>query len=178
MGLDARALAVFWEEFFRLALSDRRCLVYGIEAGGGLQGALVVALHGFPGAVRGAVYVGRLLLRLGPASVLRYLRFVRAYDRAMCTPGRPAEREARCYWLFVTPAAPVRGLGSRLLRSAFASLHRAGYPVATGFVDAGNGPLLHLYRRLGITIGPALDFLGARAVRVEIPTARLAERAS
>jgi len=172
MGFDARAFAVFWGEFFRLALRDARCRVFGIDVSGELQGVLVVTLHGFPATAHAVGYLRRLLARLGPRRLLRYLRFVRAYERAMRRPPAEEEREARCYWLFVSPSAPMRGLGSRLLRTAGITLHRAGYPLATGFVDAGNERLLRLYRRLGISIGSPFPFFGAYAARIEIPTAR------
>ena len=177
MGLDARAFGGYWCEFFRLALGDPRCRVYGISARDELQGALVVALHGFPGTARGARFLWRLLARVGPRRLLHYLRFVRGYERVMRRPASEMQREARCYWLFVSPSAPVRGLGSRLFRAAVAALHGEGFDLATGFVDAGNGPLLQLYRRLGLAIGPTFRFLGVDAVRVEIPTARVTEPA-
>lgn len=175
MGFDARAFVVFWDEFFRLALRDARCRVFGIEASDELLAVLVVTLHGFPAAAHAAGYLRRLLARLGPRRVLRYLRFVRGYERAMRRPPAEEEREARCYWLFVSPTAPMRGLGARLLRAAGVVLHRSGIPVATGFIDAGNERLLRFYRRLGISIGPAFPFLGATAARIEMPTVRFVE---
>lgn len=175
MGFGAPEFAVFWEEFFRLALGDARCRVFGIAVAGELEGALVITFRGFPATPHGAAYLRRLLGRLGPRRVLRYLRFVRAYDRAMHRPAHEEEREGRSYWLFVSPGASVRGLGSRLVRAGAGWLAREGYTVATGFVDAGNGPLLRFYRRLGFTVGPAFPFFGARAVRIELPTARFLE---
>ncbi len=176
MGLDERTFAIFWREFLALALADRRCRAYGIEAAGALQGLVVVTFRGFPAPIGAARYLARLLPRLGPRRALRYLRFVHAYDRAMRRPRAEEEHEARAYWLLVAADAPVRGLGSRLVRGAGALLHRDGLALLTGFVDGSNAPLHFFYRRLGFSVGPAFDFLGAPACRIEIPSQRLTGR--
>lgn len=176
MGLDERTFAIFWREFLALALADRRCRVYGIDAAGALQGLVVVTYRGFPAPARAARYLARLLPRLGARRALRYLRFVHAYDRAMRRPRAEEEGEARAYWLLVSADAPVRGLGSRLVRGACSLIHREGYGLVTGFVDGANAPLHLFYRRLGFSVGTAFDFLGAPACRIEAPSQRLAGR--
>ncbi len=176
MGLDERTFAIFWREFLALALADRRCRVYGIEAAGALQGLVVITFRGFPAPARGARYLVRLLPRLGLHRALRYLRFVHAYDRAMRRPRAEEEREGRAYWLLVAADAPVRGLGSRLVRGAGTLLHWEGLELLTGFVDGSNAPLHLFYRRLGFSVGPAFDFFGAPACRIEIPSRRLVRR--
>ncbi len=174
MGFDERTFAIFWREFLALALADRRCRVYGIEAAGEVQGLVVVTFRGFPAPARAARYLARLLPRLGVRRALRYLRFVHAYDRVMRRPRAEEEREARAYWLLVSAGAPVRGLGSRLARAAGALVHREGFEHVTGFVDGANEPLHLFYRRLGFSVGPPFDFFGAPACRIEVPARRLA----
>jgi ribosomal protein S18 acetylase RimI-like enzyme len=167
LGLDARRFALFWEAFFRLALSDSAATVYGLEQNGELEAALAVAFDGFPHAIRGARYLLALLRRLGLPAWLRYLRFVRAYERVMHRPAPERQLEARALWLFVKPDAASAGLGLRLARDSIEAVRARGKLLATGLVDASNRPLLSFYRRLGFAVTPPFPLAGMPAARIE-----------
>jgi hypothetical protein len=86
LGLDEEQFNRYWKAFLALALSDSACRVYGATTESGLAGAIVIGLHGFPRPFTGLRFLCALLTRLGPRRLARYLRFVRAYDRAMDRP--------------------------------------------------------------------------------------------
>jgi ribosomal protein S18 acetylase RimI-like enzyme len=175
LGLTGRALERYWSVFFRLALGDPRCHVVGVDCEGKLAGFVVVTRHGFPTARRGLVYLGRLAAAIGPARILHYLRFVRAYERAMRRPESEERLEARCYWLAVRPDRHASLLGTRLVRATARMLSREEIPLATGFIDAGNEPLRAFYRRLGFRIGPSFPFFAGPAARIELDLTAHAE---
>jgi RimJ/RimL family protein N-acetyltransferase len=69
-------------------------------------------------------------------------------------------------WLFARKGSA--GLGADLLRRTITALSERGYRLVTGFIDAGNRPLVRLYRQLGFTISPTFKFLGLDAATIEI----------
>jgi ribosomal protein S18 acetylase RimI-like enzyme len=167
LGMSPRDLPVYWDALFQLLLTDSRAVVYGLERGSSLIAATALALPGFPSPLRGARFLVALARGLGVHHLVRYLRFVHAYDRAMRQPDGEASREARAYWLFVDPRAARAGAGSRLVRETITALCALGYNLYTAFVDASNDALLAFYRRHGFAVLPALDFFGSRAARIE-----------
>jgi ribosomal protein S18 acetylase RimI-like enzyme len=173
LGMNARDLPVYWDALFQLLLADPRAAVYALERDTSVIAATAVVFAGFPSPGLALRFLGDLVRRLGVRHVIRYLRFVRAYERAMRSPAAEGSAEARAYWLFVDPRAGSAGAGSRLVREVMAVLSALGYTLYTGFVDASNRPLLAFYRRHGFTVLPAFDFFGHRAARIERrPSAR------
>jgi ribosomal protein S18 acetylase RimI-like enzyme len=171
--MNARDLPVYWDALFQLLLADPRAAVYALERDTSVIAATAVVFAGFPSPGLALRFLGDLVRRLGVRHVIRYLRFVRAYERAMRSPAAEGSAEARAYWLFVDPRAGSAGAGSRLVREVMAVLSALGYTLYTGFVDASNRPLLAFYRRHGFTVLPAFDFFGHRAARIERrPSAR------
>lgn len=168
LGLDDDRLARYWHEFFGLALEDPSARVFALEHEGRMVAALATAYDGFPRPLRGVRFLLRLLRALGVKAWLRYLRFAGAYMRAMHRPTQERLIEACGLWLFVDPAAGGGGLGSDLVRSSIAAARAEGKALITGFADAGNGPLLTFYRRLGFRVMPEFPFLGERAARIEL----------
>jgi GNAT superfamily N-acetyltransferase len=167
LGLDEEQFNRYWKAFLALALSDSACRVYGATTESGLAGAIVIGLHGFPRPFTGLRFLCALLTRLGPRRLARYLRFVRAYDRAMDRPEEELRVEGRGLWFFVGGDAQARGLGRRLVEFAEQSLRRDGVRLTTGFVDGGNARLLRFYRRLGYSVSKPFMFLGSQAARIE-----------
>ena len=167
LGFDAEQFNRYWKAFLALALSDSACRVYGATTDNGLAGAIVLGLHGFPRPATGLRFLCALLTRLGPRRLARYLRFVRAYDRAMDRPEAELRVEGRGLWFFVGVEAQARGLGRRLVRYAEQSLRRDGVRLTTGFIDGGNTRLLHFYQRLGYSVSEPFAFLGSQAARIE-----------
>jgi ribosomal protein S18 acetylase RimI-like enzyme len=175
LGFDDRAFERYWSAFFRLALGDPRCHVTGVECGGELAGFVVAARRGFPAPRRGLLYLAELVAAVGPVRMLRYLRFVHDYERAMHRPKSEDRTEARCYWLAVRPDRRASLLGSRLVRATARILSREGDRIATGFIDAENKPLIAFYRRLGFRVGPSIPFPAGPAARIELDLAPYAE---
>jgi ribosomal protein S18 acetylase RimI-like enzyme len=175
LGLQGASFERFWSAFFRLALGDPRCRVMGVECDGDLAGFVVAVRQGFPGTRRGLCYLIELAAGIGPVRVVRYLRFVHAYERAMRRPDPEEATEARCYWLAVRPDRRASLLGSRLVRETARALSREGLRLATGFIDAGNAPLIAFYRRLGFRIGPSFLFPAGPAARIELDLIPFAE---
>jgi ribosomal protein S18 acetylase RimI-like enzyme len=167
LGMSPGDLPVYWDALFQLLLTDSHAVVYGLEHGPSLVAATALALPGFPSPLRGARFLVALTRGLGVHHLVRYLRFVHAYERAMRRSAPQASREARAYWLFVDPRAARAGAGSRLVREAMDALCALGYTLYTGFVDASNDALLAFYRRHGFAVLPAFDFFGSRAARIE-----------
>jgi len=167
LGLRAADFPVYWDALMQLALGSDRARVYGLECSGRLQGMILAALDGFPSKSGGIEFLVRMLARLGPRRLIRYLRFVRAYDRALDTMGHPRGDEARCFWLMVSPDARVR-LGPWLVREVVAALAREGKPVATGLINAGDHRIRNFYRRLGFTFGEPFPFFGETAATIQI----------
>ncbi|UCC49904.1 MAG: GNAT family N-acetyltransferase [Gemmatimonadota bacterium] len=167
LGLDARRFALYWDAFFHLALRDSAAAVYGLEQNGRLEAAAAVAFDGFPRASRGARYLLTLLRRLGFRAWLRYLRFVRAYERVMRRPAPERQLEACGLWLFVRPDAASAGLGSRLARDSIEAVRARGKLLITGLVDASNRPLLSFYHRLAFAVTPPFPFAGMPAAVIE-----------
>jgi ribosomal protein S18 acetylase RimI-like enzyme len=167
LGMSPGDLPVYWDALFQLLLSDPRAVVYGLDHGPSLVAATALALPGFPSPLGGARFLMTLARGLGARHLVRYLRFVHAYERAMRRPAGEASREARAYWLFVDPRAARAGAGSRLVRETTDALRALGYTLYTGFVDASNHALLAFYRRHGFAVLPAFDFFGSRAARIE-----------
>jgi GNAT superfamily N-acetyltransferase len=167
LGFDAEQFSRYWKAFLALALSDSACRVYGAMTDGGLAGAIVIGLHGFPRPAAGLRFLCALLTSLGPRRLARYLRFVRAYNRAMDRPEVELRVEGRGLWLFVGGEAQARGLGRRLVRFAEQSLRGDGVRFTTGFIDLGNARLLRFYRRLGYSVSEPFAFFGSQAARIE-----------
>jgi GNAT superfamily N-acetyltransferase len=167
LGLDAHRFQLYWSAFFDLALTDPAATVFGLERGAELVAAVAMAYDGFPRASRGIAYLWTLLRRIGLRALLRYLKFVRAYDRVMQRPAEERRVEACGLWLFVSPSAGSVGLGSRLARRATEAVHADGKLLITGFVNADNLPLLQFYRRNGFTVTPPFPFAGMMAARIE-----------
>ena len=169
LGLDRRELARYWEAFFRLALDDRQVRVFALEDDAGqMLAGLAVAYQGFPQPVRGVGFLLRLLRVIGPGAWLRYVGFVRAYQRVMHRPAREHGVEARGLWLFVQPDARRQWLGSTLVHEGIAAVGQDGKTLMTGFVDAGNRPLLAFYRRLGFSVSSPVSFRGLTAATIEL----------
>lgn len=167
LGFDAGAFARYWDAFLRLALRDSSARVMGVEVDGRLAAVLVLGYHGFPNPWRGLCFLGSLLRRIGPWRTLRYLRFVVDYDRVMARPESDEAREARGLWLMASSRASHPRIGSALARFVVGHALSEGRDLCTGFVDAGNAPLLAFYRRVGFRVGPFFPFHGRWAVRVE-----------
>jgi ribosomal protein S18 acetylase RimI-like enzyme len=167
VGFDADGFARYWDVFLALALRDRGARVYGAEVAGRPAAILVVAHHGFPTPLRGLGFLMTLLARVGPRRTLAYLRFVAAYDRAMRRPRAHEAREARGLWLMASARATRPRVGAALARFVVEQSREEGKSLCTGFVDAGNAPLLAFYRRAGFRVGPRFPFLGRWAVIVE-----------
>ena len=166
LGFPAARQGRFFDALFHLLLRDPNARVYGLEADGRLVAGTALVFAGFP-CVRNALGFLRTLWReLGPLHLLRYLRFVRAYDRVMRADPKDAEREARAYWLFADPEAVNLRHGSALVRLAMADLAAEGWGLVTGFVDASNANLLAFYRRLGFSVSDSFPFLGRRGARI------------
>lgn len=169
MGLRGQGFRAYWEEFLQLALASPDARVYGIEHRDRLHGLIVAAFDGFPSGRPALLFVAALARRVGPWRCLRYLRFVRAYDRAMHRIERSPSREARCLWLMVAPGAERR-LGPALVRETRAALWHEGKIKGTGFINAGDSRIVAFYRRLGFTVSGAFPFGGGWAATIEIPT--------
>ncbi|NIM49952.1 MAG: GNAT family N-acetyltransferase [Gemmatimonadales bacterium] len=167
LGLDDRRFARYWAAFFRLAFADPAARVFAFDDAGRVNAAVAVAYDGFPRPLTGLRFLLRLLWRIGASAWLKYLRFVRAYSHVMHRPAGDRRVEACGLWLFVDPGARGAGLGADLVRTALDAVRAEGKTLATGFVDAGNQPLLTFYRRLGFTISPPFDFLGLPAATIE-----------
>jgi ribosomal protein S18 acetylase RimI-like enzyme len=167
LGFDARAFAAYWDAFLQLALRDPSARVLGVDVDGRLGAVLAIAYQGFPGPWRGLCFILSLLRRIGLRRTLTYLRFVADYERAMHQPETDASREARGLWLMARSRANHPRIGSALARFVVAYVSAEGRDLCTGFVDAGNVPLLAFYRRIGFRIGPFFPFHGRWAVRVE-----------
>jgi ribosomal protein S18 acetylase RimI-like enzyme len=168
LGFDDASFAGYWECLVALALRDRGARTLGLRLDGRLYGVLLCGIHGFPSPVNGARFLLALARRVGPRRWLRYLRFVADYDRAMRRPAADRPRETRGLWLAVDPAAPEAGLGAALVRECTRRMCAEGRPLVTAFVDAGNRPLLALYRRLGFTTLRRLPFAGLGAAVLEL----------
>jgi GNAT superfamily N-acetyltransferase len=168
LGLDARRFGLYWVAFFDLSLGDPGAAVFGLERNDELQAVVAVAFEEFPRTSRALRYLWRLYSRLGTAALVKYLRFVRAYERAMRRPAPERRIEARGLWLFVKPAAGAAGLGSRLVKYTIEAVRARGKTLITGFFDASNRPLDRFYRRLGFTVSSPFPFAGMRAARLEL----------
>jgi ribosomal protein S18 acetylase RimI-like enzyme len=166
LGLDERGFSGYWKEFFDFALRDPNAAVYALEQDGDIVAAVAVAFDGFPSVVLAVRFLARLLLRIGPTRFCRYVRFVLNYKRAMQRPASERRLEACGLWLFSQPDTDAR-LGSRVMREAIELMRRQGKLLITGFIDAGNRPLLAFYRRNGFHVHPAFEFAGMHAARVE-----------
>jgi ribosomal protein S18 acetylase RimI-like enzyme len=166
LGFDAKSFSSYWDAFLSLVLADPGARVFGAEAGGDLGAVLVVAYHGFPEPLRGFRFLVSLLSGIGVRRSLHYLRFVAAYERAMRRPKTDEAREARGLWLMSKPVASHPRIGSALVRFAIGRSAEEGKTLCTGFVDAGNRPLLAFYRRSGFRIGPRFEFSGRWAATV------------
>jgi ribosomal protein S18 acetylase RimI-like enzyme len=167
-GLDREGFAAYWDAFLSLALCDRSARVLGVEADGRLEALVVVAYHGFPSAGGALRFVSRLTSRIGLRRAWGYLRFLAGYDRAMRRPRCEERREARGLWLMADPQAARPRVGAALMRFTAGYLRAEGKEILTGFVDAGNVPLLAFYRRLGYRIGPRFRFAGHWATVAEL----------
>jgi GNAT superfamily N-acetyltransferase len=167
LGMRADDLPTYWDALFRLLLADPCAAVYALERDGSVVAAAAVVFPGFPRARLAVRFLWALLRHLGVSHLVRYLQFVRAYERAMRPAAAEAAAEARGYWLFVDSGATSAGAGSRLVQEAMAVVSGLGFTLYTAFVDASNGPLLAFYRRHGFTVLPPFDFFGHRAARAE-----------
>lgn len=168
LGFDDGAFAGYWECLMALALRDPGARALGIRLGGRLYGVLLCGVHGFPTPRNGTRFLLGLARRVGPRRWLRYLRFVVEYDRAMHRPAAERRLECRGLWLAVDPAAPAPGLGAALVRECTRRMCAEGRPLITAFVDAGNRPLLVLYRRLGFTTLRQVPCAGLSAAILEL----------
>jgi GNAT superfamily N-acetyltransferase len=168
LGLDARRFELYWDAFFDLSLGDPGAAVYGLERNGELMAAVAVAFDEFPKTSRVVRYLWALYRHLGAGGLLRYLRFVRAYERAMKRPESERRIEARGLWLFVKPAAGKAGLGSRLVRCAIEAVRARGKTLVTGFFDASNRALDRFYRRQGFAVTSPFPFAGMQAACIEL----------
>lgn len=184
LGLDARRLDLYWHAFFDLSLGDPGAAVFGLEQDGELKAATAMAFDGFPKIPRALRYLWTLHRHLGTGPLMRYLRFVRAYERAMKRPAWEPGSEARGLWLFVKPTARKAGLGSHLVKYAIEAVRARGKTLVTGFIDASNRPLDRYYRSLGFTVSSPFPFAGLQAACIElrlepmareVPTATLHE---
>ncbi|MBE0591604.1 MAG: hypothetical protein IH616_04305, partial [Gemmatimonadales bacterium] len=168
LGLDAERQRRFFGALFHLMLRDSRARVYGLERDGRLVAATALVFAGFPQPRNALNFLWTLLRELGLLWVLRYLRFVRAYDRVMRPAPGDAAREVRAYWLFVDPEAMSVRHGSELVRRTLADVESQGWGLVTGFVDASNTLLLAFYRRFGFTVTDPFPFLGCRGARITL----------
>ena len=167
VGLDERSFAVYWDEFFQFVLRDPAATAFALELDGAIVAAVAVSVDGFPSMGPSARFLTRLLVRLGPIRWMRYVRFASAYERAMQRPAAEHRLEARGLWLFVEPGTRSIGIGARLVRQTIEVLRQRGKILITGFVDAGNRPLLAFYRRIGFQVQPVFRFAGMDAARIE-----------
>jgi ribosomal protein S18 acetylase RimI-like enzyme len=167
-GLDRERFVAYWDAFLALALNDPSARVLGAEADGTLGAVVVLAYHGFPSAAGAVRFLSRLIGRIGLRRTLGYLRFVVAYGRAMRRPRAELRREARGLWLMASPQGARRRLGAAVARFAAAQACGEGRNLCTGFVDAGNAPLLAFYRRMGYGIGPRFRLAGSWAAVIEL----------
>jgi ribosomal protein S18 acetylase RimI-like enzyme len=168
LGLDPEAFDAYWDLFLPLAMDDSKARVHVIEDNGAVTGLLVVALGAFPAPIRGLRFLGALLGRIGPRRLLRYLRFVAAYDSAMHRPRAELRVEARGLWLLVSDRARHPGLGTRLVHAAVERSMAEGKTLFTGLVDAGHRRLLDFYRRAGFTVGTPFRLGGGMAATIEM----------
>jgi GNAT superfamily N-acetyltransferase len=168
LGLDARRFEIYWDAFFDLSLGDPGAAVHGLERNGELIAAVAVAFDEFPKTSRVVRYLWALYRHLGAGGLVRYLRFVRAYERTMKRPTSERRIEARGLWLFAKPSAGKAGLGSRLVEYTIEAVRARGKMLITGFFDASNRPLDRFYRRLGFTVTSPFPFAGMRAARLEL----------
>lgn len=166
LGLDESAFSHYWGEFFELALRDPNATVYALERDGEIVAALALAFDGFPSIWLAVWFLTRLLLRIGFAKLVRYVRFALEYERVMRRPAREHGLEARGLWLFVEPSAGSR-LGSRLVREVTELVRLRGKLLTTGFIDASNRALIAFYRRNGFRVLPSFELSGMRAARIE-----------
>lgn len=167
LGLDAPSFDVYWDLFFALALGDPAARVFGIEAEGELVGAAIIQFRGFPAPSGGARFIWRLVRRLRVGPVLRYLRFLAAYERAMRLPAAERRLEARGLWIMVRPDALTGGLGSRLVREIIEAARAEGKTIYTAFIDARDPRIVAFYRRAGFSVGMPFPFAGGLAAKVE-----------
>ena len=168
MGLDPRRFDLYWDAFFDLSLGDPGAAVFGLELNGELQAATAVAFDGFPKTARAVRYLWTLYRRLGVNALISYLRFVRAYERAISRPAPERRIEARGLWLFARPGARKAGLGSQLVKYTIEAVRARGKGVLTGFFDASNRPLDRFYRRLGFAVTSPFPFAGMQAACIEL----------
>ncbi len=167
LGFDDACFARYWEAFVDLAIADPAGLAFGIESGGRLAGVLLCGTDRFPGPGRGARFLWRVLHGVGWRRWLGYLRFVVGYERLMHRPAAERRLEVRGLWLAVRRDVREPGVGGALVRSALETIRDIGKPLVTGFVDAGNCPLLAFYRRLGFSTLRRVPFAGFEVAVVE-----------
>ncbi len=169
LGLDRRQLVRYWEAFFRLGLEDRDARIFALEdESGELLAAVAVGYQGFPHPAGCLRFLLGLLRAIGPGPWVRYLGFALGYVRAMHRPAADRRVEACGLWLFVRPDARQQWLGSTLVREVIAVVGREGKTLITGFVDAGDPPLLAFYRRLGFSVSAPFRFRGLPAATIAL----------
>jgi GNAT superfamily N-acetyltransferase len=175
LGLDARAFDVYWRLFLPMACADPGARVFALEVSGRLAGLLVAGLEAFPRPGRALRFVAGLGRRIGLIRLVRYLRFVAAYESAMRRPPEERVVEARGLWLLVARRSTSAGLAPLLLRAAIEELSGEGKSLFTGLMDAGQPALARLYRRAGFAVSPSFPFRGGSASKIELralPAAR------
>ncbi len=166
LGLNRSQFGPFFDVLLRLMFRDSHARVYGLQRDGRLASVCVVVFPGFPSPIPALRFLTTLAWAVGPMRFARYLRFVRAYERAMRGASVDGRSEVRAYWLFVDPQVANTRCGSDLARCVMADLESHGWRLVTAFVDAANPRLLALYRRLGFAVSDPFPFLGRQGVRI------------
>jgi ribosomal protein S18 acetylase RimI-like enzyme len=168
LGFNGVAFEAYWREFLPWVVQESSVHVFGLDRAGRLLGLLVLANHRFPPMRSGAGFLRRLAGRIGFRGLLRYLRFVIAYEHLMRRQPEESSREARGLWLVIAPRGAAVGLGRRLVREAMAAVRPEGRTLITGLVDGGNRRLMRFYQRIGFTVSEPVRLCGASAATIEL----------
>ena len=174
LGLDAGALAVYWQAFFRFALRDPSVRVFGLRLESGLAAAVAIADDHFPTQRAYLSFLGVLRRRLGFRALVRYLRFAFAYQKFMTRPGPHDGGEVRGLWLMASPTAKGAGYGAELVRQSLQLLREEGRDVVTALVDGRDRRLHGFYQRLGFVECGRGALRGCPALRLEHPLGEVA----
>jgi ribosomal protein S18 acetylase RimI-like enzyme len=168
LGFNEGDFSSYWSAFLPLALDDPSADLIGLKAGGQCLAMVITADEHFPASRRAFTFGLRLLRRVGPRKLLRYLRFVAAYERIIRGSSSEESISIRALWLFVAEEGRGVGLGRYLARSAQSALAARGKTIFSGLIDASDERLIHFYQRLGFRVSKPFSLFGAQAARIEI----------
>lgn len=168
LGFDAVDFACYWKLFLPLAIEDPSAHLFGLKAGGRCVAMAITADEHFPSPRRALFFLFRLLLRVGPGKLFRYLRFVAAYERVMRRAPSAGGNPVRALWLSVARSGQGIGLGRYLARAAQSALAVRGETLFLGLIDGSDERLIRFYRRLGFQVGEPFLLFGRPAARIEM----------